>query len=952
MWWLVIFPDAVAADVTIARTTWEAMQPLVSENERLYPWVSSRVLRVIPDGEGASMEALWWVEAPSAGWLRLPLAGEEIMVETCSFEGESIALTSEGGARVAWLHVTRPGWVRLTGRVDGSLEQGISIHLLDAPRGELRAAGLGMDGAMIQVEKDVWAGGAAEFRIGLPREPRASQGLVARGAVGVGLTVGEGELRGAAHLRWTVLRGNLGVVGFSAEGLGDDLRVEGAAVRAWHRAGDWVSVELQDAHAPQVDLALSWTRPLGSAVEEKQVLPTLRISDVVRTDRALQLARDAEVEILPALDGYRGVSAGDLPEWSRGLVEGSATAAYLASAQSPGGSLNLLRYEPAPAPALVVDLAHVDAAFSEDGHVWMRGRYELRNERAAHLRVIAPPGLIPASVRVDGESALPVLDSDGGWRIPLLRSVETVDGVLSYPVEVLWIGQLGGEWARREERSIPLPVLDAEVAVARAEIALPLGWRARMEHGKQGVVAEFSDGEGIHYGLEAGDAVVADALMRDAVEAWKDNDFDRAQFSLTLLNEMGASHQNISKLQSNLDVVEGRADATSLQSRRVKEQARARAVEDERQVEFSKRRAKTLADAGDYAGAEVALQEAIEISQEIAKLEQVEAQEITGGLRAMESDLARVREEAKAAPSSRPSAALPKKKLAQPADHGFPAGAASSTTTNRTKMLVFDEEEISGTILTPHGTAAVAVAGGPSGYAIAGGSGSSNRQKMMELDEEEISGEISSPARTRRAQGEPPRPPLPDEGELGGHLVRPEGGLTSYRRVADRNPNLPLLDLDVGQEDGPAHTGRGGAQGGDDLPAPETGRFPERSAPRTAMATAAPLVVPNLPEPAPIQTITGEVRASVGLLTTRGASAPSLFGGGSRGTADGVGGPPPPPPGRVVQEKAASIVVIAATDEGNIPKIGEVVRYQNMLVPPGTAVELPIVARGPNRRNP
>lgn len=283
-------------------------------------------------------------------------------------------------------------------------------------------------------------------------------------------------------------------------------------------------------------------------------------------------------------------------------------------------------------------------------------RYEVRNDRASHLGIVPPPGVRIVGARVFGETARPARDGDG-WMIPLERSLETVDGLVSFPVEVVLIGEGEGDdarWSRRERRMLRLPVLDAPIAASRVTVYLPPDYDSRLHPGDGTVVDAFTEGEGITYGsgLAATDVAVADATFQSAVRAYLDNDFDTAQAKLDELAMRGASNENTRRLQGNLDVLEGksgaagRSNADAILARRVRDQARARATEDYRQQTELEREADELRLSGDYEAAEDKLEQAIAIGGELEKLEQRESveqvarnQQIAGSLVSVKSKL-------------------------------------------------------------------------------------------------------------------------------------------------------------------------------------------------------------------------------------------------------------------------------------------------------------------------
>ncbi|MCA9709263.1 MAG: hypothetical protein KDK70_25690, partial [Myxococcales bacterium] len=436
---------------------------------------------------------------------------------------------------------------------------------------------------------------------------------------------------GRAHVQWELRHGALERVRATVADLGEDLVVEGRDVARWSRTGDTLDVELNAPVGGRVELELRWSQAVPPGDEAR--LPVPRIEpDAWRSESSLQLARDGEIEVIPAAEDWTAVAAAELPPWGQGLVEGTPTAAYQRAGGTGAGHLELLRFIPVPGPPTVVDVAAYTMATTEEGRVLMKAYYEVRNDRGAHLTVRPPEGLHIIGARVAGETALPSRGDGEAWRIPLKRSLETVEGLLSFPVEVILIGEQA-PWARHEQRELALPTLDAPIAASRVTLHLPPRYRSRLEEGEHNVVGSFGEGEGLTYGRGVGEvgAAEADALFQSAVEGYLDNDFAQAQAKLEQLEQLGVSNENMVRLQANLDVIEGKEGAKDkgdrTLERRVKEQAKARATDEFRQQEVLIAEAEQAASAGDYERAELQYQAAIEIGGKLAKLEQTESVE-------------------------------------------------------------------------------------------------------------------------------------------------------------------------------------------------------------------------------------------------------------------------------------------------------------------------------------
>lgn len=651
--------ELAPTEVDAVELSWARVQAmrnaLEAEPALLGPWAREREIELIAVEGGLMLHGRWQIDVQTPGWIADTLLGPGIELRSAILGSEPAPVITLPGHTmatmlVAW--VERP--VELSVRAfipDGALDR-LELGLLPATRGRLRVAIPGRAAVPVvdqatgeaapvlaralgatKTGGDVVWSGASTLTLELrdPEHAPPAREVLAVAHAGVGLTVGDAEVRGRAHLQWELRHGALPRVRASVAGIGDDLTVEGPDVARWSRSGDALEVELSAPVSTRVDLELRWTQAIAAGDEARLTLPRIE-PDAWRSESSLQLARDGELEVIPEITEGTAISAASLPAWGQGLVEGTPTAAYQRAGAPAEGHLDLLRFVPVPGPPTVIDVATYTIATTEEGRVLMKAHFDLRNDRGAHLNVRPPPGLRIIGARVGNDTALPSRGDDDAWRIPLRRSLETVDGLLSFPVEVILLGEQD-PWERRERRELALPTLDAPVAASRVTVYLPPRYESRLEEGEHNVVGAFGEGEGLAYGRGVGmdDTGVTDALFEEAVEGYLSNDFEAAQEKLAQLQELGVSSENMARLQANIDVIEGKADAKdkgdlTLQ-RRVKEQAKARASDDFRRQESLIAEAEKAADAGDYAQAEAQYQAALDLGGKLAKLEQTESVE-------------------------------------------------------------------------------------------------------------------------------------------------------------------------------------------------------------------------------------------------------------------------------------------------------------------------------------
>jgi hypothetical protein len=669
--------------VAIEFSRWEALRAIAEAEFEAPrppgPFAATRDVTLARSDEGLRITATWRIDAVAGGlWTGLlvgPLAG--MRVEAVRFRGRELGVTSTAAGEEVTLDLAdrSSGTLELVAFVPSAAlpESGeaLALWLMPAVRGELRLAGftepervaeLVVAGqARRELEGSFWAGEAellvrhvdASVRVEGPEQP------LALAQIALGLTFGAGELRGRARASWLLRRGELTTVSLDASGLGNDLELSGPNVHEWTRVGDRIDIVLKAAVDDRIDVDLRWTQALSSEAEAHVAAPRLVAGQAYRSESFLQIGRDDDLEVLPALAGWSTLASTELPAWASGYVQGNATASFRHERDDASDRFDVLRFVPVSGPPVMIDVAAYAIATTQEGRSLVQARYDVRNERASHLAVELPAGARLLGATVNGEAVTPSREPGTGtegdtWRVPLVRSLESVKGSLSFPVELIYLGE-DDEWAAKERRDMQLPALDAPVAVSRVTLHLPPGYRNRVDIGDHGHVAAFSEGEGITYGLGiSADPVAiaqADELYRSAVAGWMANDFERAQSSLDELARIGAANENIAGLQANLDLVNERGandgnpasgGQAAVVSRRIKDQAKRRAVDDQWALREKTKQAEDLETKGDYEEAEKTLAEAQAIGERLALLEQDESKEQVAYNESLSSSSARV----------------------------------------------------------------------------------------------------------------------------------------------------------------------------------------------------------------------------------------------------------------------------------------------------------------------
>jgi hypothetical protein len=553
------------------------------------------VVRRVSDAVFA-LDGTWEVVVPGPQAQRWTLTEAPLDVRDVSVDGGAAALLDTAGTSL-WLP---PGkhTVHILGQAEGDAlplaAAGVqTARILGDPEGRTLVGLRQPDGTIL--------GGPATLTWTRP-QARRDEGRLLATRWAVGLDVDEGAVRGQARLTLLPVRGDLSHADVALSGFGDDLQITAPPGVRWTRQGDGLSLHLEAPSREPVTLQFSWTSPLIGAVAAVAV-PEAEVLHAFRREEALAVGRDASVGVVPELRGGEPTSTAQLPPWAENLSSATPVVARIGETK---GLVRALRLAPVQAPPVFVDAAAWDALVTAEGRFVARGTWTVRNDRAAALRVVMPAGATLLLATVDGQGCAVSRDPDGAIRIPLPRSVESVEGLLPFPVVLAIQGM-------HEDNGLTLPSPEAPVGVRRVTVQIAAGVRAVGPAPGDGVVDVFEDAGALHWDFGGGDldAAQAEGLYRDAVSAWLDNDTERASQALDVLRRNGVDNANVQGLLGNLAAVSAPSkNAEDAATQRILEQANARALSDQRAQEDALSRAEQALAAGDEEQALEALEEA------------------------------------------------------------------------------------------------------------------------------------------------------------------------------------------------------------------------------------------------------------------------------------------------------------------------------------------------------
>jgi len=484
-------------------------------------WLADRLEVELRPGEESALTLSWTLRPLKAGWVDIPLINsEELAITSATLDGQPVSLSPGTDAmqhltlvldrpRRVVVHATAP-----TPRA--------SLHLLSVPAarravrvigpweaelvGAIRGRGRFDGGDPLGMEL-TWR----------PAGPKAPRPTLLRAEAASALRLDAGGVEGEALLRYRVFHGSVEQVSFHLPSGVESLEVRGDGVLSSEQVGDEVQVHLARAVSDSLGLRVSYRGP--SPGEGGQALP-VPWPESAETSGWTTLIRADEAVVVPEPGaGAEPVTLKDLPDWAQGLAEGTPFAAYHLGGQAPTLGARLVRWDPIEGPPTVIDEARYEVATADQGRMILRVRYQVRNDRRQFLRLRVPDQLDLISVTVAGRAAQATRDDQGYLLIPLEKSVETLSGLVTFPVDIAFLGS-DQAWAKRGIHGLETPSVDAPIAYARWELVLPPGYEAEDVQGNAHLVPDWSDrAQGLSYGHAYGTTMEDDDEGVDAEPA-------------------------------------------------------------------------------------------------------------------------------------------------------------------------------------------------------------------------------------------------------------------------------------------------------------------------------------------------------------------------------------------------------------------------------------------------
>jgi tetratricopeptide (TPR) repeat protein len=292
----------------------------------------------------------------------------------------------------------------------------------------------------------------------------------------IGWTLGEGTHQVRAILNLRLWGGETSELTVNLPPGADRVSIAGPDVREVQVQGAAARVFLRGAITQRTRLAVSFESPRPAT--GRMTLPMFGVAGAAQRGGTLAIAGGAGgvlLELDPA--GMAPVALADLPDETRALLSAPAMYGYTLTGGAWEARVDLVGMSEFPVRETLADSALYTVLYRPDGHVMVKVIYEVRNRGQQYMRVDLPEGAQLIVARVAEQHKPLARGPDHGVYVPLEKSVLTTAGLISFPVEIVYVMR-GPGLARQGKFRLPLVRIDLPVAYARCALMLPDGLKA------------------------------------------------------------------------------------------------------------------------------------------------------------------------------------------------------------------------------------------------------------------------------------------------------------------------------------------------------------------------------------------------------------------------------------------------------------------------------------------
>jgi len=326
------------------------------------------------------------------------------------------------------------------------------------------------------------------------RPPRARSDRRARYKVSgaVAWNFGPAAQQVSADLRIAILGGKTDRIEIALPAAADRVAITGPDVRETRTGGGAASVFLRGSITGKTRLKLSYELPAARAAGS---LARPEIRGGRWSGGTLVITNTAGgSELQPArTPGLREIALVDIPRGASAILAGKAVLAYSITSPNWSAEIESMDLSEFAIRQTIADTARYQFVYRPHGVVVCRADYEIRNRNRQFLEVKLPAGAKVLLARVSEKSRplTPAKGQKGAYLLPLERSTASVMGLVSFPVQVVYMYRTdalksGGKAA------VALPRIDIPIAYAWCQANMPDGLRRVKFSGVMRPVDQYS----------------------------------------------------------------------------------------------------------------------------------------------------------------------------------------------------------------------------------------------------------------------------------------------------------------------------------------------------------------------------------------------------------------------------------------------------------------------------
>jgi len=366
-------------------------------------------------------------------------------------------------------------------------------------------------------------------------------------------TVGEKFLSANALLAVDILGGPCDQMTFLLPRGADKLKLSGPAVRDFRMADDQLTIFLRERMTGRTDISVSFDVPRQAG--DTVVCPSLNMENG-RLDAGgwiLVINDTPGILLESSTAGTQPVSDLDVPPPVLGQVKGKPLYLYKTTIRGAEPAFDVVTKTPFPIVDTIADRAEIQVVVQPGGEEITRIRYSIRNNGRQFLSMNLPAGSELLFAEVD-HKACKVSKEKKTNLIPLAKSIQTLGGLIPFPVEIIYCRQTPAI-QDRASHLVDLPELpDVPVAVAKVTVYHPNTFLLKEYHSKLSQTAPWKIQEDPGYGIGALAVTNLATSMSQSLAynyykagytAYQDNRLEEAEKYLTAVQKIVPSNSPV-----------------------------------------------------------------------------------------------------------------------------------------------------------------------------------------------------------------------------------------------------------------------------------------------------------------------------------------------------------------------------------------------------------------------